>query len=246
VQGAATNPQSVIPNPSVNRRRALAVLGVAPIGALAWVQQQQQPGQQKTPQTHEAPNPPAADTKQPPPAPRKAQFFTARERRTLRVLADDVIPRDERSGSATDAGVPDFIDFNLAAPETDQDTRTEWRGGLRWLDTESRRRFGVAYAAAAPAQRHAILDDISFPHGVPAGAPPGGGLSPELRYGAAFFARARDMIAAGFFSSAIGFKDLQYIGNTANPNWQGCPEPALRKLGVSYDLMNTSVKPEER
>jgi gluconate 2-dehydrogenase gamma chain len=60
-------------------------------------------------------------------------------------------------------------------------------------------------------------------------------VRPELRHGAAFFARFRDMAAAGFFSSAIGFKDLQYIGNTFVPQWNGCPDTALRKLGVSYD-----------
>jgi gluconate 2-dehydrogenase gamma chain len=233
----APSPQSPVPSPHVSRRHALKVLGVAPAGALAWMQQQgQQPGQQKPRQPPETPNQPAADTKQPPPAPRKSQFFTARELRTVRVLADDIIPRDERSGSATDAGVPEFIDFNLSVPETTPETRIAWRGGLRWLDTESRKRFGAAYAAATRAQRHQLLDDISWPDKA----------RPEMSAGVAFFARVRDMVAAGFFSSAVGWKDLQYIGNTALPEWTGCPEPALRKLGVSYDLMNTSVKPEDK
>jgi gluconate 2-dehydrogenase gamma chain len=216
--------------PDLSRRAALKVLGAVPLaGALVWQQQQQQQGGQQAPrQTHAAPNQPATDTKQPPRAPRQNKFFTARELRTVRVMADDVIPRDSRSGSATDAGVPAFIDFNLSVPETTPETRLAWRGGLRWMDTESRRRFGVAYAAAAAAQRHQILDDISWPDRV----------RPEMRHGAAFFSRFRDLVAAGFFSSAVGFKDLQYQGNTFVPTWNGCPEPALRKLGVSYDLMN--------
>jgi gluconate 2-dehydrogenase gamma chain len=216
------------PPPGLSRRAALKVLGVAPLaGALAWQQQQQQ-GQQAPRQTHEAPNQPATDTKQPPRAPRQSRFFSARELRTVRRLADDVIPRDARSGSATDAGVPAFIDANLSLPETSAEMRTLWRGGLRWMDAESRRRFGLAYAAATAAQRHQILDDISWPDRV----------RPEMRHGAAFFARFRDMVAAGFFSSAMGHKDLEYQGNTFIPVWNGCPEPALRKLGVSYDLMN--------
>ena len=212
----------------LTRRAALKVLGAVPLaGALVWQQQQQ--GAQQTPrQGHEAPNQPATDTKQPAPAPRRNKFFSTREYRTVRVLSDDVIPRDARSGSATDAGVPAFIDANLAMPDTGVEARTAWRGGLRWLDAESRRRFGVAYAAATRAQRNQILDDLSWPDRV----------RPEMRHGAAFFARARDMIAAGFFSSAIGVKDLQYQGNMFIPVWNGCPEPALRKLGVSYDLMN--------
>jgi gluconate 2-dehydrogenase gamma chain len=213
----------------LSRRAALKVLGVVPLaGALAWQQQQQQQGQQAPRQTHEAPNQPATDTKQPPRSPRQSKFFTARELRTVRVMGDDVIPRDGRSGSASDAGVPAFIDANLSLSETSVEIRTAWRGGLRWMDAESRRRFGVPYAAAGAAQRHQILEDISWPDRV----------RPEMRHGAVFFARFRDMVAAGFFSSALGHKDLQYQGNTFIPAWNGCPEPALRKLGVSYDLMN--------
>jgi hypothetical protein len=120
-----------------------------------------------------------------------------------------------------------FLDFNLAEPETGEATRTAWRGGLRWLDAESRSRFGVPYATAKAAQRHQILEDIAWVDRV----------RPDLRHGAVFFARARDMIAAGFFSSAMGYRDLQYQGNTFVPKWTGCPEAALQKLGVSYDLM---------
>ena len=218
--------------PELSRRAALKVLGAVPIaGAFVWQQQQQQ-GQQAPRQTHEAPNQPATDTTRPPRAPRQNKFFTARETRTVRVLADDIIPRDARSGSATDAGVVDFLEYNLASSETSVETRTQWHGGLRWIDTESRRRFGAAYAAATAAQRNQILDDIAFPDRV----------RPEFRHGSAFFLRFRDMVAAGFFSSAIGVKDLQYQGNTALPAWTGCPEPALRKLGVSYDLMNKAER----
>jgi hypothetical protein len=193
-------------------------------------------GQHPAQSGHATPNPP---TQPPTPAQgvAKPAFFTRAELRTVRVLANDVIPKDARSGSATDAGVPEFIDFHLSVPETDEGTRTAWRGGLRWLDRESRTRFNVAYAAATTAQRHAILDDIAYPDKV----------SAELRPGNAFFMRARDMIASGFFSSAIGFQDLKWQGNTFNPNWNGCPPAALSKLGVTYDVMTSRVglKPGE-
>ncbi|MEJ7809985.1 MAG: gluconate 2-dehydrogenase subunit 3 family protein [Gemmatimonadaceae bacterium] len=215
------------PAAPLTRRAALRVLGAVPLaGALAWTDGQGT-GQAQTRQTHEGPNQPARDTKQPPPSPRKAKFFNAREARTLRTLADDIIPRDAHSGSASEAGVVDFIDFNLSVEETTADTRTAWRGGLRWMDAESRRRFSVAYAAATLVQRHQILDDIAWPEKARA----------ELAYGAAFFTRCRDMVASGFFSSALGYQDLRYMGNVFIPEWKGCPEAALRKLGVSYDLM---------
>ena len=224
----------------MNRRRALKVLGAATLGGASILEAQ---ATQQTPvQPHTTPSPPATTRPQPANNRPARHFFTAREMRTLRVLADDVIPRDHRSPSATEVGVPAFIDFHLSVPETSDADRVAWRGGLRWMDTESRKRFGVPYATASTAQRHAILDDISFPHGVPQdvlqrGAPP------ALRYGGVFFARARDMIAAGFFSTPEGWKDLRYEGNTFVPEWKGCPPEALAKLGVDYDLMQNRVKP---
>jgi hypothetical protein len=214
----------------ISRRRALAVLGLAPVAAV--LDAQQPPTQQQPVTPHATPQPPAQNAPpQPPKNLAKHKFFTAKEHRTASVLADDIIPRDAKSGSATDAGAVEFIDFHMSVPETDDATRTQMRGGLRWLDTESKRRFGVAYAAAKPDQRHQILDDIAYPDKV----------SPTFRPGAAFFGRFRDLVAAGFFSSAIGYKDLQYIGNTFNPNWDGCPTAAMDKLGVSQALMDTRI-----
>ena len=228
----------------ISRRRALKVLGLAPLAAAIDPLGAQQPTTPQPTTPHVTPNPPAQHAPpQPPKNAAKRKFFTAKEHRTASVLADDIIPRDARSGSATESGAVDFIDFHLSVPETDDNTRVQMRGGLRWLDTESKRRFGVAYAAAKTDQRHAILDDISFPHGVPAGVPQGG-VPPELQPGAAFFARFRDMTAAGFFSSPMGWKDLQYLGNVFNPNWNGCPQAALDKLGVSHALMDTRVGPQ--
>ena len=223
--------------PVVSRRAVLRVLGTVPIAGalgvpLAWSQQptpQQQPRQ-----THEAPNQPAHGAGPTPSARPLPHFFTHVEERTVAVLADDIIPRDARSPGATEVGVPAFIDFHLSAPETSDDTRTAVRGGLRWLDVQSRRRFGIPYAAAAAAQRHAILDDIAWPNNV----------RPEMSQGVAFFARFRDLVAAGFFSSAAGWQDLRYQGNVFNPGWHGCPPAALEKLGVSYAVMETRVPPQ--
>lgn len=159
------------------------------------------------------------------------KFFTRHEWQTVRLLVDYVIPRDARSGSATDAKVPEFMDFLLADKDANENTMVSMRGGLAWLDQESRRRFGKTFVGATDAQRRQILDDIAWP----AKAPPG------LSHGVAFFTRFRDFTASGFFSSAIGWKDVQYIGNVFNPNWNGCPPTALDKLSVSYDLMNSKA-----
>lgn len=161
-------------------------------------------------------------------APYAPKFFTRREWQLVRMLSDYVIPRDARSGSATDAKVPEFMDFLLSDKDASASSKDSMRGGLAWMDNQARRRFGKTFVAATDAQRRQILDDIAFPRKA----------RPEFSHGVAFFTRFRDLTASGFFSSAIGWKDVQYIGNAFH-HWDGCPPAALQKLGVSYDLMNT-------
>jgi hypothetical protein len=151
-------------------------------------------------------------------------FFTPHEWRTVRVLADLVIPRDDRSGSATDAGVPEFMDFMLVERE---DMRVPMRGGLRWLDGEASERFGAAFVELTGEQQAAILDDIAWLERA----------RPEMNPGVEFFNRFRDLTASGFWSSKIGMDDLQYLGNRAVAQWTGCAPEALQHLGVSYELM---------
>jgi gluconate 2-dehydrogenase gamma chain len=149
----------------------------------------------------------------------KPKFFTDHEYETVKLLSDMIIPRDERSGGAVDAGVPEFIDFTMV----DQPARqTAIRGGLRWLDSESHRRFDKTFLAATDAERRQILDELSG-HGAPA---------PGLTHGIAFFRTFRDLTASGFWTSKMGIEDLGYIGNTFVVEWQGCPADVLKKIGA--------------
>ncbi len=156
--------------------------------------------------------------------PYEPKNFTAHEWEMVRLLVDLIIPKDERSGSATEAGVPEFMDFMLG---DDPDLQTPIRGGLAWLDHACDDRYGKTFVAVTDAERRVVLDDIAWP----------GRAKPEHAAGVAFFNSFRDLTASGFFSSRIGIQDLRYIGNTFVAEWQGCPPEALAKLGVSYDLM---------
>ena len=197
------------------------------------------------------------------------KFFTPHEWATVRVLVDIVIPRDERSGSATDAQVPEFMDFvlmdPLAEPRQRESNQTQMRGGLAWLDRECARRFaGRRFLEASDAERTAVLDGIAYTKApAPAADRSGLGLSgapvrpddrtpvvgalvdgsgePEdgsLRlgrasHGVAWFNAFRDLTASGFWSSAMGVKDLEYLGNTMVAEWKGCPPAVLAKLGLT-------------
>jgi gluconate 2-dehydrogenase gamma chain len=162
------------------------------------------------------------------------KFFTPAEFRTVRVLSDMIIPRDDRSGSATDAGVPEFMDFIMI----DKPENQKWmRAGLTWIDAQSTTRFGKSFADAGVAQREQILNDVAWPARAPA----------TVSDGVSFFNRFRDLTSSGFWTSKMGIKDLRYLGNTFNPNWNGCPPEALAKLGVTYakfDPRNIRLTPQ--
>ena len=147
------------------------------------------------------------------------KFFTAHEYQTVRVLSDLIIPADERSGSATDAGVPEFMDFTMV----DQPARqVAMRGGLAWLDAECLRRFDKTFVGATAAGRTEVLDAISGY----------GQIDPRLAHGQAFFRNFRDLTATGFWTTKVGMADLGYVGNTVVAKWEGCPPEQLKKLGL--------------
>lgn len=150
------------------------------------------------------------------------RFFSVPQMAAVRVLADLIIPADDRSGSATDAGVPEFMDFTVS--EAPDRTKQAWRDGLAWLDAECGRRYGTTFVACTDAERARVADDIAWPGKAPAALGPG----------VEFFTRARDLVAAGYFSSSMGVQALAYRGGVFVPDWQGCPPEALGKLGVTY------------
>ncbi|RZL05081.1 MAG: gluconate 2-dehydrogenase subunit 3 family protein, partial [Hymenobacter sp.] len=89
-----------------------------------------------------------------------ATFFTPHEMATITVLADIIIPRDEKSGSASDAKVPEFIEFIAKdIPEH----QLPLRGGLRWLDVQCATRYSQPFVACTPAQQLELVTKIAYP-----------------------------------------------------------------------------------
>jgi len=147
----------------------------------------------------------------------EAKFFNAHEMATITILADIIIPKDGQSGSASDAKVPDFIEFIVKDIPSHQ---IPMRGGLKWLDIQSFSRFQKTFKDASAAQQIEIVDDIAYPNKV----------KPGMQQGVAFFNKMRDLTASGFFTSEIGVKDLGYVGNTPN-KWEGVPTDVLKQYG---------------
>src|SRR5436305_7746562 len=67
--------------------------------------------------------------------------FTPEQRRAVTALCDLIIPADEKSPSASQLQVPDFIDEWVSAPYPRQkEDRKEILVGLKWLDKEAKKR----------------------------------------------------------------------------------------------------------
>jgi len=174
-------------------------------------------GEQGTPQGMPQGTP--ATAAQPPRPVYRPKNFTTDEWRVVRLLVNYVIPRDARSGSATDAGVPEFMDFILGEYASN---RGWMKDGLAWLNAECRNRHGKGFISCSDAQRRTVLDAIAFPKKA----------APEMKVGVEFFNRFRNMTASGFYSSKIGTEDLGYIGNRPVAKWEGTPANVMRKFGL--------------
>jgi gluconate 2-dehydrogenase gamma chain len=218
----------------ISRRNVLELLGAGPVAAaMAWTSAEAAQAHEHATQARAT----ATTT-----APFKPKFFTAHEYATVRVLVDLIIPRDERSGSATDAGVPEFMDFMMI----DQPRRqVAMRGGLALVDRLSQTSFGKPFIQSTDAQRRELLDVIAFTRddrgamqsptrSATLSADPAAKLSrePGLSQAIAFFTSFRDLTATGFFTSKMGMADLQYQGNVFVAEWKGCSNDAMKKLGV--------------
>ena len=151
---------------------------------------------------------------------RAEKFLTPQELKTITVLCDLILPAEKGKPGAIAAGVPAFIDFIVKDMPQHQ---TPIRGGLMWLDAESRKRFnGKKFVELLPAQRIEIVDDIAYPEQA----------KKEHLQGVAFFNRMRDLTLTGFYTTRMGFDDLGYVGNTPN-KWEGVPDEVLRQYGFA-------------
>jgi gluconate 2-dehydrogenase gamma chain len=147
-------------------------------------------------------------------------FFTADEMATITILADIIIPKDEVSGSASDAGVPAFIEFIVKDMPHHQEPM---RGGLRWLDMYCLKNFKQPFKNCTTQVQLSVVDRIAYPKKA----------APELSQGVHFFNIMRNLTASGFYTSEIGVKDVGYVGNTPN-KWNGVPADVLKQYNKAY------------
>lgn len=164
----------------------------------------------------------------------QGKYFTDHEMATITVLGDIIIPRDDVSGSASDAGVPAFIDFIVRDMPQHQ---LPMRGGLRWMDVHCLNRFGKAFKDCSKDQQIELVEEIAYPVVVYTDdrgqKVTKGKTKPGMEPGVAFFSLMRNLTTSGFYTSEIGIKDLGYAGNTPN-KWNGIPDEVLKQYNLAY------------
>ena len=149
------------------------------------------------------------------------EFLTPYELGTIAILCDLILPSTEEVGSASDAGVPEFVEFIVKDIPTHQ---LKIRGGLMWLDNRSNALFNLTFDKLNLDQQKSILDEIAYPDKA----------TPEVSQGVEFFSHLRNLTLTGYYTSEIGIKELGYKGNTPNL-WDGVPQEVLDEHGMSYD-----------
>ena len=140
------------------------------------------------------------------------KFFNSHQYKMLQSLCQAIIPADEHSGGAVEAGAPEFIDLLTSE---NKEYQLSLGGGLMWLDSTCQDRYGKVYLECSPAQQTEMLDLIAYSKNVQ--------KNPGLGGGVKFFSLLRDMTSDGFFTSEIGIKYLGYIGNDYLAEFPGCP-----------------------
>ena len=140
------------------------------------------------------------------------KYFSPHQYEMLLTLCETIIPKDEKSGGAVEAGAPEFIDLLTSENEEYQ---LALGGGLQWLDSFCSDRCANAFLDCTAEQRKEVLDLIAFRKNAKQDS--------SLSQGVVFFAFLRRFTCDGFYTSKIGIEDLQYIGNTALREFPGCP-----------------------
>lgn len=196
----------------IDRRDLLKVLSAVPAAALLPAGAAEAAGKSMPGMTMRAAAPAAA------PGTYQPKTFDAHQYKTIELLSDIIVPSDERSGSATQAGVPEFIDEFLGFSGGNQ--LDAIRGGITWLDLESNRAFGHDFVDASESEKKQLLDRIAYPKTA----------APEDAAGVVFFNAMRNAVLGAFYSSKMGVQDLPYLGNQMLAEWDGCPENVLTKL----------------
>jgi hypothetical protein len=145
-------------------------------------------------------------------------FFTAAESAVVDRLADIIIPTDEQSPGAHEAGVIRYLD--LLAGASPQPRQEMWRRGIEAVDRAARQRFQRGFSECNRMQQEEIVVEMARHEGAPRN---------DLER---FFELVKHTAVDGYRFSEAGVK--RYMGWSGNhldtKGWSGaCNHPEHRK-----------------
>ncbi|MBV8705789.1 MAG: gluconate 2-dehydrogenase subunit 3 family protein [Acidobacteriaceae bacterium] len=140
------------------------------------------------------------------------RFLSAQEYKVLGRLCDIIMPADEASPGACEAGVPFYIDSLLvyAKPELQQ----VWRSGLAQVQTAAKAKFDHSFDGCQPQEQEEIVADMAINETDP---------QTPLQ---SFFRPLKDLTLTGYCLSDAGMRQyLGYQGDRAIKDFPGCTHP---------------------
>jgi gluconate 2-dehydrogenase gamma chain len=157
------------------------------------------------------------------PAVYRPVFFNAGEYALMERLTGLIIPTDDTPG-AREAGVSEFIDLMVSR---DLDLQRDFRNGLSWLNTYSKKTRGKTFLMLSPDQQTSLLEPLAYRKRFRAG---------EKR-GREFFSLVREYTVMGFYTSEVGLKELDFPGLKFYAESPSCPhkdDPEHRHLAAAH------------
>lgn len=121
-------------------------------------------------------------------------FFSPSEYAMVERLTEIIIPSDTTPG-AKEAGVAEFVDFMVA---NDTEKQYPMRLGISWLNAHCGRLFGKTFMAISEAQQVSVLEPLAY----------------KAKYrdgeedGRRFFAAIKDLTVMGFYTTEIGYQEI--------------------------------------
>ncbi len=144
------------------------------------------------------------------------RFFNAQQIRTIDALSEAIIPADEHSPGASAARVFAYIDIIVG--DSDHRRQSFWTQGLAVIDRLAESGYGRKYADCTPEQQNALLQQLSDKEENP--------KTLEEQ----FFVAVKQATIDGYYTSEIGIhRELEYQGNTALAEFEGCTHEEHRK-----------------
>ena len=148
--------------------------------------------------------------------------FTKDQRRLIMVLCDIIMPADETSPSASSLNVHDFVDEWISSPYPAQKAdRKIILEGLDLLDEKAVRRGQPNFVSLKGKDQLVICEDLARK-----------AKTDVRRFPGSFFYRLRNLVAGGYYTTPAGTKDIGYLGNVPQAEWNGPPAEVLKKLNL--------------